>query len=303
MTTPAGFGPRSSADEVLAGHDLRGQRLVVTGANIGIGFETARALAAAGAEVVLACRDGARGEEARRRVLAAHPDAPLRHLPLDLASLASVDRFCAALPEGPLHGIVCNAGLIAPAYGETAEGVERTVGVCHFGHFALVQQLLPRLLAAGRARVVMVASESHRMPRTLDFANFPLRAGNYAAMKAYGQAKLCNVLMAAELQRRHGAGGLTACSLHPGTMVTTNIGNESLLVRAVMRLVSPFTKNGNQGAATSVWALVHAPAGEIAGRYLRDCRIDRASREGEDPAPAQRLWELSERWLAERRGG
>ena len=181
--------------------------------------------------------------------------------------------------------------------------MERTVGVCHFGHFALVERLLPRLLAAGRPRVVMVASESHRMPRTLDFANFPLGAANYAPMKAYGQAKLCNVLMAAELQRRHGAAGLIACSLHPGTMVTTNIGNESLLVRAAMRLVSPFTKNGNQGAATSGWALVHGPASAFAGQYLRDCRVDRASREGEDPAPARRLRELSERWLAERSRG
>lgn len=298
MTTARDFGPRSTADEVLAGHALSGQRIVVTGANIGIGYDTARALAAAGATVVLACRDTARGEEALGRILCDHPGAQASVLALDLGSLASVRAFCAALPEGPLQAIVCNAGLIAPDFGQSAEGIERTVGVCHFGHFALVQGLLPRLLAAGKPRVVMVASESHRAPRTLDFDNFPLQAGNYAAMKAYGQAKLCNVLMANELQRRYGAQGLTACSLHPGTMVTTNIGNESLLVRAVMRLVSPFTKNCNQGAATSVWAVVHEPAADIAGRYLRDCRVDRASREGENPEPARRLWELSERWLA-----
>ncbi|MFM7275154.1 MAG: SDR family NAD(P)-dependent oxidoreductase [Gammaproteobacteria bacterium] len=303
MTTPQTFGPRTRADDVLAGRSLTGQRIVVTGANIGIGYDTARALAAAGAELVLACRDTVRGNEALHRILAAHPGAQARCLPLDLGSLASIERFCAAMPEGPLHGIVCNAGLIAPDYAETAEGLERTVGVCHFGHFALVQRLLPRLLAAGKPRVVMVASESHRQPRQLDFEAFPLCRENYFAMKAYGQAKLCNVLMAAELQRRHGAAGLTACSLHPGTMVTTNIGSESLLVRAVMRLVSPFTKDCAQGAATSVWALVHEPASDIAGQYLRDCRVGRASREGEDPAPARRLWELSERWLAEHARG
>jgi WW domain-containing oxidoreductase len=299
MTTPRAFGSRSTADEVLAGHALAGHRIVVTGANIGIGYDTARVLAATGAEVVLACRDAARGEDARGRILRAHPAAKASVLPLDLGALSSVRAFCAALPEGPLQAIVCNAGLIAPAFSQSAEGIERAVGVCHFGHFALVQGLLPRLLAAGKPRVVMVASESHRMPRTLDFGNFPLGPDNYAAMTAYGQAKLCNVLMAAELQRRYGPHGLTACSLHPGTMVTTNIGNESLLVRAAMRLVSPFTKNCNQGAATSVWAVVHEPAVDIAGRYLRDCRVDRASREGENPEPARRLWELSERWLAE----
>ena len=164
---------------------------------------------------------------------------------------------------------------------------------------ALVQGLLPQLLASGAPRVVMVASESHRAPATLDFDNFPTREKGYFAMRSYGQAKLCNVLMANELQRRYGAQGLMSCSLHPGTMVTTNIGSESALVRFAMKLVSPFTKDCNQGAATSVWAAVHEPAAELGAQYLRDCRIDRATPEGRDAQVAGKLWDLSERWLAE----
>lgn len=299
MTTTTRLNGRSRADEVLAGHDLASRNVLVTGANGGIGFETARALAAAGARVLLGCRNRAAGEDAVTRIRAHHPQARAEFLPLDLASLESVREACALLAGTPLDTLVCNAGLIAPSYAETAEGFEKTVGVCHIGHFALVQGLLPQLLANARSRVVMVASESHRSPATLDFDNFPSREKGYFAMRSYGQAKLCNVLMANELQRRYSGQGLMACSLHPGTMVTTNIGSESALVRFAMKLVSPFTKDCNQGAATSVWAAVHEPAAELGAQYLRDCRIDRATPEGRDAQVAARLWDVSERWLAE----
>ncbi len=299
MTTKTQFNGRSTADQVLAGRDLSARTVLVTGANGGIGFDTARALAAAGARVLLACRNREAGENAVARIRTRHPQARAEFLPLDLASLASVRAACATLSADALDTIICNAGLMAPSYALTAEGFEKTVGVCHVGHFALVQGLLPQLLASGAPRVVMVASESHRAPATLDFDNFPTREKGYFAMRSYGQAKLCNVLMANELQRRYGAQGLMSCSLHPGTMVTTNIGSESALVRFAMKLVSPFTKDCNQGAATSVWAAVHEPAVELAAQYLRDCRIDRATPEGRDAQVAGKLWDLSELWLAE----
>jgi WW domain-containing oxidoreductase len=299
MTTTIRFNGRTSADQVLAGHDLSARTVLVTGANGGIGFETARALAAAGARVLLGCRNRTTGEDAVARIRAHHPQARADFLALDLGSLASVRTACASLAGTALDTIICNAGLIAPSYAQTAEGFEKTVGVCHVGHFALVQGLLPQLLANAASRVVMVASESHRSPATLDFDNFPSREKGYFAMRSYGQAKLCNVLMANELQRRYAAQGLMACSLHPGTMVTTNIGSESALVRFAMKLVSPFTKDCNQGAATSVWAVVHEPAAELGAQYLRDCRIDRATPEGRDAQVAAKLWDLSERWLAE----
>jgi NAD(P)-dependent dehydrogenase (short-subunit alcohol dehydrogenase family) len=157
--------------------------------------------------------------------------------------------------------------------------------------------LMPRLLASGAPRVVMVSSTSHRSPAKLDFAQLPMSSANFKGMAAYGQAKLCNVLMAKALQRRYGGQGLVACALHPGTLITTDIGRNSKIVGALMVLVSPFTKNTNQGAATTVYAAVHEPAAELAGHYLENCNIVESSAESNDPSVAQQLWERSERWL------
>lgn len=292
------FGRRSSADEVLAGRDLSGRTMIVTGANTGIGFETARALAAAGARVILACRSAEAGRGAVDRVLAAHPGCAAEFARLDLASFASIHAFARDLDAERIDVLICNAGLTVPDYRETAEGFELTVGVCHVGHFLLTRYLLPRLLASDDPRVVMVSSESHRMPRKLDFDRLPLSREQFRPLLAYGQAKQCNVLMARGLQQRFGGLGLTACSLHPGTLVTTDIGRNSMLFRVLMALVSPLTKNPAQGAATSVVAAVHEPAADLAGVYLSDCRPVASTAESADPATIDRLWALSEQWTA-----
>lgn len=291
-----GFGARTRADEVVRGTDLSGQVMVVTGGNTGIGYETARTLAAAGARVVLACRSAERGEAAAARIRSAHPSADVRFAPLDLGSFESIQAFVDGFEEPSLDVLIANAGVLNASYRESDGGIEHTVGVCHLGHFVLVRGLLPKLLAEGRGRVVMVGSEAHRSPKTLDFGNFPLRKDGYSQMTSYGQAKLCNTLFANELQRRYGSQGLTACSLHPGTMVTTEIGRDSALVRFGMWLVSPFTKSPEQGAATSVTCAVHPDSGAIEGRYLSDCQPARMSREAENPDVAKRLWELTESW-------
>lgn len=288
------FGSRSSTAEVLEGIDLSGKRVIVTGANTGIGFETARALAGAGADVVLACRDAAKGTEAVNRIKAKHPAAHVESATLDLASVASIKHFCETLPFDAIDILICNAGLVPSRYEETAEGIERCVGVCHFGHFALARLLLPRLLAAGNARVIMVSSESHRSPAKLDFDKFPLTRDNFSALTAYGQAKLCNVLFANELQRRYGEKGLVACSLHPGALITTDIGRYSGVLRALVMLASPFTKTPDQGAATTVYCAARADARDIEAKYFSHCRAVDASKEANDPGVARRLWELSE---------
>ncbi len=291
---------RSTADEAVAGLDLGGRRMVVTGANTGIGFETARALAAAGATVYLACRDAAKGEDAAARIRAAHAAADVRPAVLDLASFASIRAFAEALGDEPIDVLVANAGLATTDFATTEEGIERTVGVCHFGHFLLVRLLISRLLAAPAPRVVMVSSESHRAPRRLDFERFPMTAANFRGLVAYGQAKLCNVLFARALQTRYGERGLMACSLHPGTLVTTDIGRGNAFFGLLMRLVSPFTKSCSQGAATSVWAATHEPATALAGAYLRDCAVDESTPESRDPATAERLWALSDELIEAR---
>ncbi|MEE4380724.1 MAG: SDR family oxidoreductase [Pseudomonadales bacterium] len=297
MNAPTPFGPRTDADEIVEGLDLTGRTIVVTGANTGIGYETARALASAGARVVLACRDATTGGAAAERIRRTHPGARAEAAQLDLASFASIRAFAEGLDAERIDAVVCNAGLAVTDYGETEDGFERTVGICHVGHFLLVRWLMPRLLAAERPRVVMVSSESHRMPARLDFDRLPMNASNFRGLVAYGQAKLCNVLFAKALQRRYGERGLVACALHPGTLVTTEIGRHSGLMRLLVQLVSPFTKTPSQGAATTVWAVVHEPAAELRGRYLSHCRPARESEEARDPAVADRLWSCSETWV------
>lgn len=292
------FGSRTTAYEVVEGHDLSGRTIVVTGANTGIGEWTARALAGAGARVIFACRQQATGEAAVARTRAAHPGCKAEFAELDLASFASISRFADALDADRIDALVCNAGLIQTKWAETEEGFERTVGVCHIGHFLLGRLLMPRMLKCATPRVVMVSSLSHRSPPKLDFDRLPMARENFRGMTAYGQAKLCNVLMANALQSRYGDRGLVACSLHPGTLITTDIGRGSILFGAIMKLVSPFTKSPVQGAATSVYATVHEPASDLAGQYLQDCRITPSSAEANDPTIAQHLWTVSEQWIA-----
>lgn len=289
------FDAKTTADGVLEGLDLTGKVALVTGANAGIGFETARSLAAHGAMVLLACRDQARGEAAVDRIRRRHPAAQLEARALDLASLESVRRFAENAPED-IDMLVCNAGVYGGGYQETVDGFERTVGVCHLGHFLLVSLLLESL-ARRRGRVVMVSSQSHRSPRTLDFDRLPLRRENYSDLVAYGQAKLCNVLLAKELQRRHGARGISAYSLHPGTLIPTSIGRSSLIAGLLIALARPFTKTVGQGAATTVLCAAHPGVAGLGGAYFSDCRPVRSSRESDDPEVAARLWQLSEGWV------
>ena len=292
------FGSRTSAYDVVAGRDLSGRTIVVTGANSGIGECTARALASAGARVIFACRQPASGEAAVERARAAHPGCKAEFAKLDLASFAAIRSFAEQLDAERIDALICNAGLVTLDWAETEEGFERTVGVCHIGHFLLARWVAPRLLAAGTPRVVMVSSGSHHSPPTLDFERLPLTRENFRGMIAYGQAKLCNVLMAKALQSHYGGRGLVACALHPGTLVTTDIGRNSKAVGALVKLVSPFTKSPAQGAATSVYATVHEPASDLAGQYLEDCRVAKCSAEANDATVAQRLWVESERWVA-----
>lgn len=287
------FDGRSTADDVLAGVDLFGRVAVVTGANAGIGFEAARALAGRGAEVHLACRDRVKGERARDRILERHPGARVQLGQLDLASLASVRDYARGFGPPRVDILLCNAGLITWGYKETRDGFERVVGVSHIGHVELFSGLRERLARAGRSRLVMVSSQSHRLPRTLDFSRFPFPRQKYRSLLAYGQAKLCNALFAAEVQRRYSDLGITAASLHPGSMIPTEISRGSRLTRSVFALVTPFTKSVAQGAATSVYCATAPEVEENAGGYFADCAPKKPSREAQDPAVARRLWDVT----------
>lgn len=199
--------------------DLSGKVAVVTGANGGLGFESAKALAGAGAHVVMAARNREKAQAARAEILAAHPQASLEIVDLDLGSLESVRRAAATISGShpAVDMLINNAGLMAMPERRTADGFEMQFGVNHLGHWVLTARLLRSLVSADAARVVTVTSTAHHYGRRVD-PNNPNLSGTYGPWKAYGQAKLANYHFALGLQREFDARGLAARSLvaHPG---------------------------------------------------------------------------------------
>nr|BFE56658.1 SDR family NAD(P)-dependent oxidoreductase [Dactylosporangium thailandense] len=301
----SGFGFESTAAEVLAGVDLAGRRAIVTGGASGIGVETARALAAAGAEVTLAVRDSAAGERTAADLIASTGNKALHVAPLDLADQASVRAFAAAW-DGPLHILVNNAGVMASPLGRTAEGWELQFATNHLGHFALAARLLPALRAAGGARVVAVSSAAHlRSPVVFDDIHFERR--EYEPWLAYGQSKTANVLFAVEADRRWAGDGIRVNALSPGG-IRTNLQRHvdvDELVRTATAAnggVPIRWKTPEQGAATSALLAASPAADGVGGRYYEDCREAEPNRPGTrtgvaayalDPEAAARLWDTS----------
>lgn len=199
--------------------NLTGRTAVVTGANGGLGLETARALAKAGAHVVMAARDQTKATAAEHDIRASHPSASLAVVPLDLGSLASVRSAADTIlgAHDTLDILINNAGLMALPERRTEDGFEMQFGVNHLGHFVLTACLLPSLLRADAARVVTVTSTAHHMGMAVDPTN-PHLEGRYGPWKAYGQSKLANFHFGIGLQRRFAAAGARASSLvaHPG---------------------------------------------------------------------------------------
>ncbi|MEJ7690665.1 MAG: oxidoreductase [Nocardioidaceae bacterium] len=276
--------------------DQRGRTIVITGANSGLGLETARAFVRAGAHVVLAVRDEARGAAAAGTLAGAGSSEVRR---LDLADLASVRGF-AEHWDRPLDVLVNNAGVMAVPEGRTADGFEMQIGTNHLGHFALTNLLLPHLTG----RVVTVSSVAHRMGR-IDFDDLNWERRRYSRWPAYGQAKLANLLFTLALQRRLDASGsrLRALAAHPG-YAATNLQRHSgnALQNAVMAVGNRFfAQSDTMGALPSLYAASSdLPGASYVGpNGLRESRghptlvgrSDRAS----DAEAANRLWELSEK--------
>ena len=314
------FDEKSTADDVSQGHDLTGREAIVTGGASGLGAETARALAAAGARVVLAARDRDRGEAAAAdlRGQTGNPDIEFRALHLD--SLASVRAFTAEyLATGrPLHLLINNAGIMAAPLTRTADGFESQFGVNHLGHFALATGLLPALRAAGTARVVSLSSRAHRRG-DIDFGDPNYDRRPYDAWQAYGQSKTANGLFAVGLTAHHGGDGITANAVMPGAVLTDLMRHMSRAdfeargwadEHGRPRADMPGWKTVAQGAATCVWAALAPELDRRGGLYLDNCAIgqpwtaDGVPPHGYylpyvlDPDHAERLWGLSERLTA-----
>ncbi|MBJ7337415.1 SDR family NAD(P)-dependent oxidoreductase [Mycolicibacterium sp.] len=308
ITTPFGFA--STAAEVVAGVNLAGKRAIVTGASSGIGVETARALADAGAEVTLAVRDTTAG----RRV-AADIGGRVEVGALDLSDLASVEAFVAAW-NGPLHILVNNAGVMAiQELTMSASGHEMQFATNHLGHFALALGLHDALAAAGGARIVSVSSGGHlRSPVVFDDIDFAFR--DYDPFGAYGQSKTANVLFAVGATRQWAADGIVANALMPGGIATplqrhlpSHYAEQAL---EAFRAGGSNFKTVEQGAATSTLLAASPLLDGVGGRYFEDCKQARiVTRRGGpgtggvapyalDPANAERLWDLSLRMVGGR---
>ncbi|MEV0800780.1 SDR family NAD(P)-dependent oxidoreductase [Kribbella sp. NPDC050281] len=304
IKTPFGFA--SSVAEVAAGIDLSGRRAVVTGASSGLGVETARGLAATGAEVTLAVRDIEAGERAAKDITATTGSTTLRVAQLDLTDTASVAAFAAAW-DGPLHILVNNAGVMAAPEQYTSQGWELQFATNHLGHFALAAGLHDALAADGAARIVAVSSSGHQLsPIVFDDMNFAFRP--YDPWLAYGQSKTANVLFAVEASRRWAGDGITANALMPGA-IYTNLQRHTG-GRGTGTVPPELFKTPEQGAATSVLLATSPQLEGIGGRYFVDCNetetIDHrgdapplhgVARYALDPDGAQRLWTLSETLL------
>jgi NAD(P)-dependent dehydrogenase (short-subunit alcohol dehydrogenase family) len=302
ITTPFGFA--STAAEVLDGVDLTGRRAVVTGGASGIGVETARALAGAGAEVTLAVRDRVAGERTAEDIVATTGAKQVHVAHLDLADQASVRRFAADW-DGPLHILVNNAGVMAAPETRTPEGWELQFATNHLGHFALTTGLHDALAAAGDARVVSVSSSAHlRSPVVFDDLHFTARP--YEPWSAYGQSKTANVLFAVEATRRWAGDGITVNALMPGgirTNLQRHVSDEELdRLRKAAGGGGPQWKTPEQGAATSVLVAASPLLDGVSGRYFEDCNEAGPNRPGTrtgvatyalDPEAAERLWQVS----------
>jgi NAD(P)-dependent dehydrogenase (short-subunit alcohol dehydrogenase family) len=304
------YGPATTAGEIVADLDLHGRRAVVTGASSGIGTETARALASAGAEVTLAVRNLEAGRKAADRIADELPSGAgvLRVSPLDLADPASVAGFVSAW-TGPLHILVNNAGVMAlPQLTRTPAGYEMQFATNHLGHFALARGLHRWLGEAGGARVVSVASIGHQFcPVVFDDLHYRFRP--YDQWTSYGQSKTANVLFAVGAGKRWADDGIAVNALMPGNVASTALArhmtpDDLAAFGETTDLALPPAKSIEQGAATSVLLAASPDVEGVTGRYYEDC--DEAQRVTErgthtggvapyalDPGNAERLWQIS----------
>ena len=313
------FGSESTTDDVLQGVDLTGKRILVTGASAGLGVETARALAAHGAQVVGAARDLTKARRATEGVVAgAKNGGGLELVELDLASLTSVRACADALNAAgkPFDVIIANAGVMACPKSTTKDGFETQFGTNHLGHFVFINRIAALLKNGGR--LVNLSSAGHRYSDVdLDDPNFEHTP--YEEFVAYGRSKTANILFAVEFDHRHKARGVRATAVHPGviqTELSRHMTPEKLqnLFDAIAASQPPGTpplqyKTIPQGAATSVWAGIVAEANAVGGQYCEDCHVaeivkDSAFRGGVrayalDPDHAKALWAKSEQMIGE----
>jgi NAD(P)-dependent dehydrogenase (short-subunit alcohol dehydrogenase family) len=304
-----------SARQVVQGIDLSGKVCVITGASSGLGRESARALAAAGAQVILAARNTDALADAARWIHAEVPDAHTSTVHLDLTSLASVRAAATEIRKVTpvVHILMNNAGVMFTPFGRTQDGFEIQIGTNHFGHFELTRLLIPQLAAAAGARVVILSSGGHVLG-DVDFDDPNWERRDYDKFVAYGASKTANILHAKEADRRLGELGIRAYAVHPGTVATSLARYMSRSDFSQLRKYAAASSAARgepndgyldfttpeQGAATQVWASVSPELADQGGLYLEDCRVSETGAPyARDTERAAELWKLSEKLCAE----
>lgn len=302
----------TTTDEVIAGVDLAGKTVVVTGATAGLGRETARALAAAGAHVVICGRSAETCEASITAIRDTVPSASLEYEPFDLGDLATVRAGADAIlgRHDRIDLLINNAGVMFTPEGRTADGFETQFGTNHLGHFVLTNHLMPAMKAGAPSRVVNLSSAGHGFGDVRwDDPNFD--RDPYDKFEAYGQSKTANILFTVELDRRASGSGVRANAVHPG-MIMTDLARhmvdgdmEEMGARATRRQAAgnggglPSFKTLEQGAATSVYAAVSPALADVGGRYLDNADLGTPADYAVDPDAAARLWALSEEMVGE----
>jgi NAD(P)-dependent dehydrogenase (short-subunit alcohol dehydrogenase family) len=307
---PSGYGSGSTAHQVVANWDGTNKVAIVTGSNTGLGKECVAALASKGADVIIAVRDVGKGQAAADSIRGRHPGAKVSVMSLDLSSLASVRQFAAdwKATGKPLHLLICNAGVMACPYMQSADGHELQFATNHLGHFLLVDLLKPALVSSAAAagapgRVVVLSSAAHFNPYNkkqggpvrLDAIDSP---EGYTPWGAYGQSKLCNVLFTRELHKRVTAEGLPiiAACCHPGginTELGRHIKMNYMVGRLLFTMIGWMLKSIPQGAATETY--LATAEGVLGGEYYADCNLSPSTAASHDAELGRKLWELSER--------
>ena len=274
---------------------MTGRVCVLTGASSGIGLATARALRRMGATLALVSRDRGRAAEAMAGLRAESGEGDVTLFLADLSSQAEIRRLAAALCERypAIHVLVNNAGIVNLRRSTTVDGIEAVFAVNHLAYFLLTHLLLARLQASAPARIVNVASDAHRFG-TIDLADLG-HARRYRPMRVYASSKLANILFTYELARRLASTGVTANCLHPGAVATRLGYNNGRVAAAIAKLLRPFFRTPEQGAATAIYLASSPVVDGVSGKYFVDCREARASRATYDTELACRLWDASAR--------
>jgi NAD(P)-dependent dehydrogenase (short-subunit alcohol dehydrogenase family) len=307
------FNATSTTSDVIQGMSLAGKSAVITGASSGLGVETARTLAIAGAAVLLLARDKEKVEAVAQQLRDDYPGASISTATMDLADLDSVrnaaQQIVADMPS--INLLFNNAGVMACPLGRTAQGFEMQFGTNHMGHFLLSCLLAPSLMAASNegqsARVICLSSAGHRRSN-VDFDDPNYERRDYEKWAAYGQSKTANALFALGLDNKLGKFGVSAFAVHPGVIMTElsrhMVEDDYTLLNSSLPEGETFTfKSVEQGAATSIWAATTPFLEKMGGLYLEDCYIaDAATSKSTggvesyavDHAAADRLWGLSE---------